>query len=222
MYCFSKIGIRVSFLWRPVPYCFKSRGYGGLHRLVRFLLLTKVQHFVTRKRNGLTGGFFADDQPDTVKVRKTMFLIPSPRGRRHHFWEESARPVDREIDRFFRQLYSEGYLPTEGSGYSRAYPIDMDEYEDKVVIEAEMPGFTKDEIEVTVENDVLTITAERKAAESDGKKHLNERRYTRVERSVALPATVDEEKISGNLKDGVLTLRLPKTEKQRPRRIQIE
>jgi HSP20 family protein len=106
------------------------------------------------------------------------------------------------------------------------YPVDVDEDDDHIRIEAEMPGFKRDEVEVTVENGVLTIKAERGARSDDDqdarrKKHLSERRFTRVQRSFTLPRTVDGSDVDASLDDGVLTLTLKKTEESKPRRIEI-
>lgn len=105
------------------------------------------------------------------------------------------------------------------------YPVDVVEDEEGIVIEAEMPGFKRDEIDVNVENGVLTIKAERNSAESNGKqrkRHLSERRYTRVQRSFTLPRSVDGSEVEASLSNGLLTLTLKKTEESKPRRIEIK
>ncbi|QEG41752.1 Hsp20/alpha crystallin family protein [Roseimaritima ulvae] len=103
------------------------------------------------------------------------------------------------------------------------YPVDVDEDDDQITIEAEMPGFKPDEIDVHLENGVLTIKAERSQKADNGKKkHLAERRYTRVQRSFSLPRTVDGSDVEASLDQGILTLTLKKTEESKPRRIQIQ
>jgi HSP20 family protein len=111
-------------------------------------------------------------------------------------------------------------LPSD-TAFTAEYPMDLREENGKIVVDMEAPGFKKDEIDVSVENGVLTVSAERKEEEPRGTSHLRERRYTRVERSVALPAAVDEEKVDATLRDGVLHLEMPQTEQQRRRRIAV-
>ncbi len=91
------------------------------------------------------------------------------------------------------------------------------------MIEAEMPGFKCNEIDVNVENGVLTIKAERSSKDvSDGKnRHLSERRFTRVQRAFSLPRTVDGSEVDASLNDGILTLTLKKSEESKPRKIEI-
>ncbi len=103
-----------------------------------------------------------------------------------------------------------------------AYPVDIHEDDEHVYVEAELPGFTKDQVEVTFENGVLSITAERKRDDSPkGQAHLTERRFTRVARRFALPNTVDESNIAAKLDNGVLYLTLNKREEAKAHRIEV-
>ena len=103
-----------------------------------------------------------------------------------------------------------------------AYPVDIREDDQAVYVDAELPGFTKDQVDVTFENTVLTITAERKdEPETKGEKHLTERRYHKVQRSFTLPMPIDETKVDAKLSSGVLHLTLPKREEAKPHRIQV-
>jgi len=103
-----------------------------------------------------------------------------------------------------------------------AYPVDIHEDDDHVYVEAELPGFDKDEVEVTLENGILRINAERKSEEKKGQPHLTERRFTRVSRAFSLPTTVDEGKVDAKLNDGVLNLTLDKRDEVKPRKIQVK
>ena len=105
------------------------------------------------------------------------------------------------------------------------YGVDIREDADHFYVEAELPGFKKDEIDITLENQTLTISAERRS-ESNGNGQrgellLHERRYTRFLRSFTLPPTVDEGSVSAKLNDGVLTITLNKREETKPRRINV-
>ena len=87
------------------------------------------------------------------------------------------------------------------------------ETENQLVIQAELPGFEKDEIHVSFENGQLSLSGERQAEESkDRTYHRNERWYGRFERTFQLSSVFDPGKIKASLKDGVLTLTLPKRE----------
>lgn len=113
-----------------------------------------------------------------------------------------------------------------GDGIQRAstgfYPVDIREDQDHLYVEAEMPGFKHDEVDVTIENGLLQIAAERKLEERQGESHLNERRYTRVARSFTLPKTVDENRVDARLENGVLHLTLHKREEVKPRKIEVK
>ncbi len=133
-------------------------------------------------------------------------------------------PLDslhREFDRAFG-------LVSDGVSSLRSFPVDITENENDLVIEAELPGYKKDEIEVTAEDGVLTIAAER-SQESDenerskaNRRRLTERSYTKVSRSFRFPATVDISKVDASLDSGVLTLTLPKRDEVKPRKIEVK
>jgi HSP20 family molecular chaperone IbpA len=124
------------------------------------------------------------------------------------------------MDRLFHPFWGENF-PWEADLVG-AYPVDIHEDDGKVIVDAEMPGFKRDEIDISIDRDVLRITAERKPAETKGTRHLSERRYTRVERAFTLPSAVDESKAQAKLDEGVLHLELPQTEESKPRRIAIK
>jgi HSP20 family protein len=127
------------------------------------------------------------------------------------------------------------------------YGVDVREDQDHIYVEAELPGFRKDDIDITLENQTLVITAERSEEQGEpapaqggqgrqggksqggtatasrprGEYLLRERRYTRFQRSFTLPPTVDESSVNARLADGVLTITLNKREETKPRKIQV-
>jgi HSP20 family protein len=104
------------------------------------------------------------------------------------------------------------------------YGVDVREDGDTLVVEAELPGFKKDDVDITLENQTLTLSAERKVEQRDqnqGNYLLNERRYTRFLRSFTLPPTVDEKSVQARLENGVLTVTLNKREETKPRKITV-
>ena len=102
------------------------------------------------------------------------------------------------------------------------FGVDVREDADHIYVEAELPGFKKDDVDITLENQTLTISAERKEeTEKTGDYLLNERRYRRFLRSFTLPPIVDEKKVDAKLNDGVLSITLNKREETKPRKIQV-
>lgn len=102
--------------------------------------------------------------------------------------------------------------------------VDIVEDEKEYLIKAELPEVKKEDAKVTVQDDVLTIAGERKyEKEEKGKKyHRVERAYGSFERSFILPEDADGAKIVAEFKDGVLTVHLPKSEKVKPKSIEVK
>ena len=102
--------------------------------------------------------------------------------------------------------------------------VDVIDREDEVLVRAEVPGFKKDDIEVTVSGDLLTLKGETSAEEKEEKGDYYRCEISRgaFTRTVALPAEVDESKAKAAMKDGMLELTLPKLEKSKRRTIKID
>jgi HSP20 family protein len=102
-------------------------------------------------------------------------------------------------------------------------PVDIAEEKDRILITAELPGFKDNEISITTENGMLTISGERKfEKEENGKNyHRVERAYGRFARSFSLPNNVDRERIQAKFQNGLLQIDLPKREDAKPRTIRI-
>jgi HSP20 family protein len=130
--------------------------------------------------------------------------------------ELAAMEIDR-LNHMFEDLYANG----------RAWAPAVDIYETadrEYVIKADLPDMKREEINVTFENNVLTLTGERKPEfdADNGKLHRSERAHGRFTRSFTLPSTVDGNRVSAAYKDGVLTVRLPQREEAKPRQIQVQ
>jgi HSP20 family protein len=115
----------------------------------------------------------------------------------------------------------------------RSPMVDVRENEDHYLIEAELPGFSEDEIDVKVEDNVLSITAPRKIEEKKNTKEMDtsgtgdkfvmrERRAFGFSRRFTLPRDVDVEQIKGSYKNGLLTLSLAKRAETKPRSIKVK
>ena len=134
------------------------------------------------------------------------------------------------LGRDFEGMFNRWLGTREGQGGQALAPygVDIREDQDHFYVEAELPGFKKDDIDITLENQTLTIAAERREetrnGNGEGKKGellLHERRYSRFLRSFTLPPTVDEQTVNAKLADGVLTVTLNKREESKPRKISV-
>ena len=127
------------------------------------------------------------------------------------------------VDRVF-----EGNLantsPSWGNSGNWGLALDIAEAEDEYVITASLPGIKPEDIEITSNSKMLTIKGKMKEEnEDEGKKYyLRERRYGSFCRSVSLPSNVKADSIEADYETGVLTLRLPKSEESKPKRILVK
>ncbi|MCX7829737.1 MAG: Hsp20/alpha crystallin family protein [Acidobacteria bacterium] len=131
--------------------------------------------------------------------------------------------LQNQLDRLFGETLERGTRGDLDFG-SWMPPVDLREENDKLVLEMELPGLKKDDIEVSIENNVLTIKGERKFEKEEKKEnyHKIERSYGKFSRSFSLPATIKPEGIDAALKDGILTLSLPYAEEAKPKKISIK
>jgi HSP20 family protein len=124
-----------------------------------------------------------------------------------------------DMDSLFRTFFDEA--PSVRSGVPS---VDVREEEGGFVLEAELPGLSEKDIDVKVENRLLTISS-KKEDEKEEKRDgylMKERRSSSFSRSFVLPDHVDSEKIEANFKDGLLTLDIPKAEKAKPKTIDVK
>lgn len=131
--------------------------------------------------------------------------------------------LDRVLDGFLRPVRW-----VEEAAGALAFPLDVNERADEYLIAAELPGVKKDDINVTLENGVLTISAESKSeqTEKEGERPTSrlvrqERRYGKYVRSLRLGTQINERAIKASYKDGVLQLTLPKVEEVKPKKISV-
>jgi HSP20 family protein len=104
-------------------------------------------------------------------------------------------------------------------------PVDIFQNgKDELVLKAELPDMQREDIKITVDNNILTIAGEKKLTDEvkDEQFHRIERRYGSFTRSFTLPPSVDATKVSAEYRDGVLTLRLPLREEAKPRQIEVK
>ena len=103
------------------------------------------------------------------------------------------------------------------------HDVDIYSDDDHIFLEAELPGLSREAVEVSVENGMLTIAGKKTHAtiEQDHVHHLRERYYGSFSRSFSLPDTVDAKKVKATMKDGVLRVILNKREQAKPKRIEV-
>ena len=126
-----------------------------------------------------------------------------------------------DFGRFFNNLHYSGNAEEERTWLPR---VDIDEGGNEIVLRADLPGLDEKDIKVTLEDDVLTLRGERVDQEKqEGRDyHRLERRFGAFQRSFTLATAVDAKKIAAEYKNGVLTVKLPKTEESKPKEIEIK
>ena len=125
------------------------------------------------------------------------------------------------MDRLLEEAFARG-TETRGTG---AWLLPMDAYitDDAIVIRADVPGLSPDDIEITLEGDTLSIRGEIKREEANDRKYvLLERPTGKFERTLTISTPIDHDKVEATFKDGVLTLTLPKAEAVKPRQITVK
>lgn len=133
------------------------------------------------------------------------------------------RPLSRfeDIDRLAREMW-DSWRPV-AVDYVRAPRTDIYQEDGQLVVKAEFPGVEKDDLEITLEGDRLTISAEKKEeGNDDAEHHARERYYGRYSRSLTLPFPVKESKITATFENGVLELKLPRADEVKPMKIEIK
>ena len=134
---------------------------------------------------------------------------------------ERLYDIRREMDRLFEgtdtgvQNGAGQWLP----------PMDVVETKDEILCQIEVPGLSREDLDINIEGNLVTIRGEKKFEvgndeKDSGYRHF-ERRYGRFERSFTMPRTVDTDRVSARHENGVLTIVLPKAEQARPRKVAI-
>ncbi|MCW3069816.1 MAG: Hsp20/alpha crystallin family protein [Solirubrobacterales bacterium] len=146
-------------------------------------------------------------------------------------WEPARemQTIQQEMNRLFGSFFDApegagGSGGGDGGSLRRWIPaMDLVEEGDHFVLRADLPGVREEDVNVELEDNVLTISGERKAEHEDRKEgyHRIERAVGRFSRSLTLPEGIDPDSIEARFENGVLTVRIPKPEERRPRRVEI-
>jgi len=145
-----------------------------------------------------------------------MFLVKRQNGRRNRLGL-----FDAPMDNMFSRLFDEWPL-TDRCLHTVAPAIDLTEVDDNFIVRAELPGLSDEDFELSVLDDVLTISGEKKIEKpTEAKYHHAERHSGEFRREIHLPAPVDADKVVAGFTNGVLTVTLPKSDKAKARTIKI-
>jgi HSP20 family protein len=147
-----------------------------------------------------------DDMTLPTRRRSTNVFRPFPELR----WD---------VDRLFDDVFSRPQFHFAPGGPE----ADFYETENEFVLEMDLPGFTHDDVDVTVEKGVLSIHGERtiEREEAEGTYHLRERTWGKFSRSFSIPHTIEADAVDAGFNKGVLTVKLPKAPEAKARRIEI-
>ena len=131
--------------------------------------------------------------------------------------------IQDEMNRLFHEYFTRAPEKMEGDNYPWIPVVDIFETEDEIKVVAEIPGIKKDDVKISLQDNVLTLKGEKKQEkeEKDKNFHRVERSYGSFQRSFSLPAAVQADKVKANYKDGILTITLPKVEEAKPKEIAI-
>jgi HSP20 family protein len=133
--------------------------------------------------------------------------------------------MQREINRMFDKFFHGGTVDDGSFGTSLWTPaVDVAEHDDAYQVKVEIPGVSKDDVKITMQDNILTIRGEKKQ-EKESKRsnsHRVERSYGSFQRSFTLPTSVKHDKIEASYKDGILTIAVPKAEEAKPKQIEVK
>lgn len=142
--------------------------------------------------------------------------------------DHSIYRLKNELDNAFQRFFDDPNVSSSSfwNRNSRFVPVlDVEEKSDRYTVEAEVPGLDSDDIDIDVEDNVLTIKGERKGEDGtknrERKMYLAERRYGSFQRFITLPENADPNGITAEIHKGVLYIDIPKKKKTKPRRIDI-
>ena len=131
--------------------------------------------------------------------------------------------VHKEIDQMFNRFLHGGTV-ADSQAVNLLPAVDIVEHENEYKVSLELPGVKKEDVKITLSNDVLTVKGEKKSEkESKGKNfHRSERNYGTFQRSFVLPTLVQNDKIEAAYDSGILTITLPKMEEAKPKEIEVK
>jgi HSP20 family protein len=152
--------------------------------------------------------------------------LTKPAERESRGWLDPFDSIYEDMDRFFANQFRRfPHIGFRAAGEGRLFAnLDIGERGDEIVVELDAPGVKRDDIDITLTDNSLRIKGKRESRKEEKNEthHRVEREYGAFERRVALPCEVDADRIDAALKDGVLTVKLPKSAKAKEQERKIE
>ena len=140
-------------------------------------------------------------------------------------WEPARELALSDMNRLFNTFFEPTTGSNGGNGVIRRWTPAMDlvETEDNYVLRADLPGVSEGDVKIEVDDNVLTISGERKSGHKEAKEgyYRVERAYGSFSRTLTLPEGVDADAISASFDRGVLEVKVPKPEQRKPRKVEI-
>jgi HSP20 family protein len=153
-----------------------------------------------------------------------MFLVEANRMSNLRRWDPFNEMMS--LRDAVNQLFEDSVVsPTRMDTRSLSMPLNVSETQDAFHVEAVLPGVNANDLDITIQDNILTIRGETRQEQRTEQKernyHLVERRYGSFSRSVSLPTAVDADAVQAQLENGILRLEIPKAEEVKPRRITV-
>ena len=132
--------------------------------------------------------------------------------------------LQKEMNGLLERFFGRESMPSFFGNQAFAPLLDVVETREAVEVRAELPGIGKEDLDISVTGDMLTIRGEKKSdrEEKESNYHLVERSYGSFQRSVSIPSYVKTDKVTAEFKDGVLTVTLPKKEEVKSKSVKVE
>ncbi|RPI05439.1 MAG: Hsp20/alpha crystallin family protein [Ignavibacteriae bacterium] len=139
-------------------------------------------------------------------------------------WPSDLFGIQREINRMFDNVFRYDNRDDDDGFNAWTPAVDIAEHDEQYLVEVELPGVNKEDVKITLENNILTIRGEKKQEKETRKEsyHRVERSYGSFQRSFTLPTTIKSDKIDAAYKDGILQITLPKAEEAKPKQIEVK
>jgi HSP20 family protein len=148
--------------------------------------------------------------------------LPERRSGQERTEATDVEQFNERMRRMLEQTFGGSWAPLMMEPIGWSPPVDIEEQDDAYVIEAELPGVKRDDVNIEVVGNELSITGEIKERERKGVLRRRTRRVGRFEYRVRLPEQVDPEKVEANLDGGILSVRVPKIQRAERRRIEVK
>ncbi len=162
---------------------------------------------------------------DLIPWKKDETKVPVVRSSEEDALLDLQNQMNRLFDEFFSRPFGLSPFFSGSTLWGDFAPrVDVSETDKEIVVSAELPGIEPEDINITLEHNMLTLSGEKRAEkeEKDKRYYRLERSYGSFQRSIPLPEGIDEDKIDASFKHGVLTITLPKTAEAQQKRKQIE